>query len=276
LKRIGAVALVVATALGGGCGFADKKRLADRIREAPARMEAARTARGHIALSARVVRPKEVAAGFGRTLASDMSAPLDIDFTRRTAANAAQAVSGPILYVRRVRAADAGRSWVKLDLRDLYDDRDDLRADGYGANAISPLALVDLLRGALTGSVQRLGEEDIAGVATTHYRVNFAFDKAFDKAPDDLREGVEAALSVMGASYDGVVKGEVWLDTAGLPRRVAVTVPETKGRDQAIDLRYRLDLSDFGVATEIHLPKNRDIERVNSVNELYSAQGISR
>jgi hypothetical protein len=271
--RVGALVLVLATIFGGACGFAEKKELADRIRSAPARMDAARTARGRFALSARVVKPKLTAAGFGRAVAADASAALDIDFARRTAAtDVGQMMSGPILYVRRPGAATAdGRSWAKLDLRDLYDDREALDNSAYGANALGPLVLVDLLRGALTGSVRRLGDAEVDGVPTTHYRANFAFDKAFDDAPDDLREGVEAALSVMGSAYDGISKGEVWLDGNGLPRRFMVTVRESRGRNEVIDLRFKLDLFDFGAATSVHLPKNNDIERVRSVSELTAA-----
>jgi hypothetical protein len=270
--RIGAVALVLVTTFGSACGFADKKALADRIRSAPARMDVARTARGRFALSAHVVRPKLSAAGFGRALAANASVALDIDFARRTAAAPGQMVSGPILYLRRPGAsASDGRSWVKLDLRDLYDDREHLQASAFGANTLGPLVFIDLLHGALAGSVKRVGNESVNGVPATHYRANFAFDKAFDNAPEDLREGVEAALAVMGSAYDGISKGEVWLDAKGLPRRIAVTVREKRSRNEVVDLRFALDLFDFGAATSVHLPLNKDIERVKSVSELTAA-----
>jgi hypothetical protein len=279
IRRAGAIVLAVATALAGACGFAEKKELADRIRSAPARVEAARTLRGGVIVEPHVVRPI-TAAGFGRELTT-AAAVLDVNFSRRTATGSVpsgpdrqlavfQIVSGPIVYQRRVGAAATsdGRAWRKLDLRDLYDDREDLRASAYGQNALSPLALIDLLRGALTGSVRRVGEEDLDGVRATHYRVNFAFDKAFDDAPDDLREGVEAGLAVMGSAYDGVSKGEVWLDAKGLPRRIIVTVRASRGREQAIDFRFRLDLFGFGLGTAIHLPRQKEIARVNSLSDL--------
>jgi hypothetical protein len=269
IKRVGVVALVVATMAGGACGFAEKKQLADRIRSAPARMDAARTARGNIATSARIIKPKLTAEGYGRALQADGSAALNIDFARRTAdAEGVQMMSGPILYVHR-QAATEGRKWLKLDFSELYDDRESLQGSAFGTNAILPLFLVDLLHGALTGSVRQLGSDTIDGVATTHYRANFAFDKAFDSAPDSLREGVTAALAVMGTAYDSIAKGEVWLDAEGLPRRMLATVRASKGRNQVIELSFRLDLSDFGAATAVHLPKNGEIERVDSFSELF-------
>ena len=275
MRRVGAVVLVFATGVAGACGFAEKKELADRIRTAPARMDAAETARVGFTLSPKILKPKLTAAGFERAFAGAEES-FDIDFARRTAVGRAQMTSGPILYQRRLGAAakSDGRPWVKLDLRDLYDDRENLQSSAYGINALGPLVLIDLLRGALTGSVRRVGSADLDGVETTHYRANFAFDKAFDDAPDDLREGVEAALAVMGSAYDGIAKGEVWLDADGLPRRVLANVRASRGRQQEIELQFTLELSDFGAATTVHLPLNKDIERVNSVSELTSAAGV--
>jgi hypothetical protein len=127
-----------------------------------------------------------------------------------------------------------------------------------GVNFVWQATVVDLVRGVLTGSVERDGSEDVEGVPTTRYKVNIDLEKAFGDAPDDLREAFEATRVVTGMKRL-VHPGRVWLDDDGLPRRVEIRLKQERSRRDAIEVAITLDLRKLGAPIAIDLPDGEDV-----------------
>lgn len=140
---------------------------------------------------------------------------------------------GDHAYARRphARPTDA-RPWVAVE---VDEDIQDLLLDpgamppSLALLALRPTVLVDALSGALTGSIDKHGTDDVDGTPTTRYTARFDLTQALDKAErhtysqreqDDLAKLFE----VLGIKEDALHEGTVWLDADGRPRRVALAI----------------------------------------------------
>jgi hypothetical protein len=106
-----------------------------------------------------------------------------------------------------------------------------------------PLWPLDALFGA-TGDAVQIGQETVRGVPATHYRVTVDLVRADAALP--------AGVSVPSGPYRSLraLPAEVWLDAAGLARRISVnSEPATADAVWSI-----VELWDFGVAADITPP----------------------
>jgi hypothetical protein len=279
--------------LASGCGIQEKKENAERIRDSIEKLAEQGTASARLTFSITVIdRPRDAAgapilqqAVEGMTT-PEVAADLALDYRRRLAQTALPSVSpdepaiafqvfaGDVIYQRRLNqggeGTTGGRQWVMLDFGDQYDDRQNKHAQGFGTQALNPAWLVDLVGGALMGSVEEVGAADVRGVPTTHYRVNFSWDDAFDDVDEDERDGFIAASTMIGIP-EKVVKGEIWLDADGLPRRIRADVRQQRDRNEELELHYTLELFELGVATEIAIPGGDEVSEVTDLGGIMQA-----
>lgn len=275
---------------GAGCGAQEKKEQAERIVESVERMERIRTANAELRQSLTFERVRaevgSTALKEGATTPEAVSA-LRVDFARRRVAAttagtreqppvAVQIFSDTRVFQRQpADAAASGRQWTTLDLDRLYDDRERDAANSAGSNLLNPAYLVDLLGGALTGSIEEAGTEDLRGDRVTRYRFNVSPETAFEDAPDDRREAVQSVLTLMGAHGEEVVPMEAWLDAEGRPRRVSLSLRQKRDRHTTFRMNVALDLFDFGASFDIQLPEREATASVASVSGLGpSAAGV--
>ena len=293
-RPVAIAASVVALALLPGCAALDKRRDADLIRAAPERVIERQSLEGTLQARVQVKRTPvgtvsarlgAIPSGLtGRGPAAPNS--VRIDFTRyRTSVEAPAAAGGAIpvtlfsediVYQRRFgqsgEGTTEGRPWVKLPFRSLYDRREGVFGSGYGyADALNPAYLVDLLRGALTGSVERRGTEDIAGTSTSRFDFNIGLDKAFLDTSERRREGIEAYAAVSAVSLERAAKASVWMGADGLPRRIKVTLSQRRDVDERVDVTYVLDVVAYGTPLDLHLPKRKEIATVDSMAKVLAA-----
>lgn len=138
------------------------------------------------------------------------------------------------IFVRRRNARETERRvWARYDIEELGYKRS-LGLDGLEtpalaratALAINPLFFVELVTGALGGSVKVTGRDRIGGVEATHYAFNLSFDKAMKSLGfgDDKRATRLAVFRQFGIDKD-VVPGEAWISRDGHVRKLIVTVP---------------------------------------------------
>ena len=127
--------------------------------------------------------------------------------------------------------------------------------------------VVDLLRGALTGSVETDGTEAVRGVATHRFRMNVDLDKAYKHEPDERRRAFEVVRELTGMKRV-VHAGRVWLDDEGLPRRIEIRLREERSRRDATEVILRLELFDFAKPVAIALPKKSDVASVSDLPAL--------
>jgi hypothetical protein len=186
---------------------------------------------------------------------------------------------GTSLYLRRGQAAGgagAARPWARLDLAKI--DPDDIDNSGTTITeaserlgtfqaAGSPVFLLRLLRGTLSGSVRNVGVEEIDGVRTTHYKMNVDREKATEDEPESLARTYEAVFKSMFVG-SVVLPGEVWLDDQGLPRRFAVTFEPKIRRRTFAEITLQIDLRDFAAPLEVAVPARSETVRVEGFGSL--------
>lgn len=142
---------------------------------------------------------------------------------------------GTTVYVQR---GGVGR-WTKVDGRAL--------AQGVTSgmpSSTNPLDSFEQLR-AVDSPIEEVGEEDVRGTWTTHYRTRLDMAKVLAAMPDEQR-AASAALAEMAD-----VPVDVWLDDEDRPRRqrMLFTVPGGAGT-----VTMTIEAFDFGTPVDIELP----------------------
>lgn len=280
LRTVAAIAILATLALTSACSFADKRRTADKIRRAPDLLEQAGVATGELQLSIKIAASSQRSSGIQGARGGKippLTIPTVIDYrARRSATKLAlagteqpfQLAVGTTLYQHTVSMSPGPsqqRKWRSLDLESLYEDRTRYSATAMGAQLVPPVTLIDLVRGALTGSVREDGTETIGGDRTTRYRMNVDLDKAFKRVPEERRRAFDVVREVTGMKRL-VHPGRIWLDGRGLPRRVEISLREERSRRDAVELTYVLELKRAG--GRISLPAKKEVAEVGDIAAL--------
>lgn len=108
---------------------------------------------------------------------------------------------------------------------------------------------------AVSDGVETVGEEQIGGVDTTHYRFTADVSGLFDQAVESGTLGGPAAEAVEGFQGDTVM--DAWIDGDGLIRRLTYELsmdPAMAGPDLPSTFRYELTFSDYGASVDVAAP----------------------
>jgi len=181
---------------------------------------------------------------------------------------------GPRYYMDFGRDSEIGRSlgpgkrWMMYDLARMGDKAGaDLESLPQFEN---PLEYVAFLRG-VTDGAEELGEEDVRGVATTHYRATVDLKRVTDKSADamrvseETREGLQREVDRLIAETGlSSIPVEVWLDADGLVRRFVMTIEVGKG-SQSVRAESRVELHDFGVRVDVESPASAAVVDVTDL-----------
>ncbi len=125
------------------------------------------------------------------------------------------------------------KQWVKMDLSELGAD-----ATGSGD---SPASMLESLRGA--GNVERVGREEIRGIATTHFRATVDVAKALAQIDDpELRRQAKKGLDTFGREFPI----DAWIDDDGLTRRFSI-----KLEAGSAFVSESIEFTDYGVTVDI-------------------------
>jgi hypothetical protein len=156
--------------------------------------------------------------------------------------------AGTTLYIRGPGIAELGATtrWASIDLERVGEttgtDIDELRSSNETASSLALLTGAD--------HVDEVGEEDIDGTETTHYRATVDLRKAAEEAGAVTdRARFEQFVERLG---DEDVDVEVWLDGEDRVRRLRYeqAVPD----QPEVAVTVTLDLSDFGVDEQVEVP----------------------
>jgi hypothetical protein len=296
-RSLRALAAVTALALPlAACGLGDKEAYADAIVDATDRAFDSGTVSGTLAVSMQVIRfPDGMAAFGGVQLGGDMAeaaqdqamaesqalvADVVLDLERDRASVQIPGTEHPFVlfdgmeaYGRRYDAGERdARPWVRVDLADLDDGGSELSPTEdqpfIGGYAISPVALLELASGPLTGSIERASTDEIDGVPVTRYDANFDIEKVLRDTrrsawPEDRRDAFEDVLDVL-AVRGSTHEGQVWLDDDGNPRRFKLRLREEPIRKFLIDVIIQLDLTTLGAPAAVDVPTAQ--ERIDLTN----------
>jgi hypothetical protein len=269
-------AFVAVSLLVSGCALGDKQAMAERISDAADKAIAAGTVTGQYDFT---FKPLSTPPGLGDALAArrvaKRVAPVAVNFTtnrsRLALADTELIYSRSTVYGRKLAAASSGRPWVRLNFAQLErDDSSRLTPGSYLAVPYNLTFQVRLLKGVLTGSVKNLGTARVAGVATTHYKMNVDFDKAAKSLPDKSVLGMEKVFRAN--SFKGTVnKAETWIDAAGLPRRILVHFKQEITKNETYAFTANLLVDKAGGRVNIQRPDLEQIAEVANLPQLVQA-----
>lgn len=139
-----------------------------------------------------------------------------------------------------------GKTWVKFDLAQLgkaqgIDFEQLMQLSGSG-----PSQSLELLRAA-SPDFAAVGDEEVRGLETTHYRGTVDLEKVAEQAPANARESYRRIIELTGQRRIPV---DVWIDDAGLTRRVRYEQKLPGGSSMEITQ----ELYDFGVQVDVEPP----------------------
>jgi LppX_LprAFG lipoprotein len=158
---------------------------------------------------------------------------------------------GTVFYMRFPTLESSlpeGKTWVRFDLQEIGEQ------EGIDLSQLSqlnqdPAQMLDYLR-ATSSEIEEVGQEEVRGDQTTHYRATIDLDKVPDQAPEDQREGVRASIEALKEQLGtSTMPVEVWIDEDGRLRRFTQSVPSPGG-----DVEVTMELYDFGTDVEIDTP----------------------
>lgn len=292
----GAGALLAGFALlAGACGLGDKAALEDLITGAPARLDD-QVVRGTLTVESRFIDAPAGGGtgGFGAPVVptdqfeipegglpfGDDARQFVLDLgSNRSALSQGDAAPSVIFddvisFGRRGGVPeDDARPWVRLDLDDVGEGAGEVAVltgeAAYSVVAIPPSLIVDLAAGALTGSIETVGTEDLDGVETTHYEVNVSIEKALEdvrrsRYPEDRRELIERFIELLGVDGD-VHAAHVWLDADGGLRRFSVALTQRPVIKVEFALLVTVDITEVGGTYDVTEPTPEQVLSVDSV-----------
>lgn len=154
-------------------------------------------------------------------------------------------------------------SWVKWGLLAMFgvDDRwlqgdasnDSLAGDfGIGGGSDSPTAMLEELADS-DAEIQDLGQEDLRGITTTHYRAELDVATLAEQMSAEERAEFESEL---GASAEGSYVIDLWIDENDLLHRFVLSVDDlaATGEDELGSMTMTYDLWDHGLDQGIAAP----------------------
>lgn len=171
------------------------------------------------------------------------------------------------LYMRLpfLEAADL-KPWIEVDLEAIAEQ------EGLDLPSLQQLGQADpaltfaYLRAA-SDDTQEVGQEDVRGVETTHYRVTVELARVADLVPEEQREETRAAVqALIEATGLETVPVDAWIDGDGLIRRMDLGYEDVEvGPGKKGDMSMSMELYDYGVAVDVELPPS---DQVMSFEEL--------
>ena len=224
-----------------GCLFTTQTAAGRALHKAPERLAQAPGARVSVSFTSQLVRQGALTSVPRPDPGVSFSGVMDLtagtaSYTAKGASSPTVVFSGDRLYALTPHASPrAARPWIGVTLNDhLQDNRLDPSAmpSSFAAYALRPSLLLDLLSGALTGSIHSRGRQTVDGVRLTRYDVRFDIDQALTNATrvhysQRQIDDIDKLLEVLGIDTGALDNGTVWLDSNGDPRRIVVQIRES-------------------------------------------------
>jgi len=144
-----------------------------------------------------------------------------------------------------------GKHWMSLDMSKVVEGAQAMQSDPSAASTNS----LEYLRGADPDGIDKIGDEDVRGEPTTHYRADIDVDVMKRKLGDAKMSGSARKLMEQGIdSMDGkTFTMDVWVDHDGRVRRQDFDQRyHVQGR--AMRMSMRVEYYDFGVKVDAEKP----------------------
>lgn len=168
---------------------------------------------------------------------------------------------GSSFYMRSPMFSMMGaEGWLSVTPEDLGTSDEAL---GLGAGAYDFTKTLDSLRG-VVGEPDVIGQEEVRGVETTHYRASIDLAQALKDAPADQRDELEAAFEQLGGGKELSevdMPVDVWIDGDDLPRRMRIDMgsPFAAARLGEGSMTMTMDFFDYGEPVDIEVPSPDEV-----------------
>jgi hypothetical protein len=169
---------------------------------------------------------------------------------------------GLVYYMRLpegLTALGGGAKWLKIDLEEAGGETGGGDLGALQQANQNPTRLMQFLRGT-SDDIEELGEEQVRGVETTHYRATVDLDAAAERTTEigelseEMREQVRVEIERMKKQTGlETLPVDVWLDEDDLVRRIRMdfTFPL---EGEKVGVEMTMDLFDFGVDVDVAPP----------------------
>jgi hypothetical protein len=163
--------------------------------------------------------------------------------------------------------AFAGKRWISLDVSKLVEGAQAMQGDPGAASTSS----LEYLRGVSADGVKEVGEEDVRGEPTTHYRADVDIDTLAKKLRDtnmssDARDLMQKGLDALDTKTFTI---DTWVDHDGRVRRQQYDQSMTVS-GQSVRTAMRMEFYDFGVKVDADEPPADEVLSLGDLASLGS------
>jgi hypothetical protein len=191
--------------------------------------------------------------------------------------NVQEIIKAPLVYVKLpasvAQKIPGGKPWMKIDVSKLGAAAGIPGLSSVTSNPASsdPSQFLQYLR-AVSGSITKVGSQDIGGVPTTHYRATINLDKVPDALPAAQRKGAQQAIAALEKQTNlHELPVEVWIDGHHLVRQMQLAFAENAG-GQNVNTQITLGIPEYGPQPAPVLPPD---SQVNDLGALLGAAGAA-
>jgi hypothetical protein len=157
----------------------------------------------------------------------------------------------------------SGKRWLKIDV-DKLGETIGIDVSMLAQSAQDPSQSMQLLE-AVSGDVEKLGEEQVRGVDTTHYRATVDLRKYPSVVPAGSRAAARATIDkTIELTGMRMVPVEVWIDGDDVVRRFEQKLTLGTAGDR-VPFSQRIELYDFGTRVDVTPPPAREVRDVADV-----------
>jgi hypothetical protein len=159
-------------------------------------------------------------------------------------------------------ASKLGRTpWVAISLDELGQKTGtDFGALADQAQSSGPQQGLEYLQG-LSGDVQKVGDDTVAGEHATHYRAQIDYAKVAEKLPEGATRDQLAGL--------GVVPADVWIDDNDRVVKMQFAIDGSGLGQAGAKVQMTMEMSDFGVPVDVQAPppdQTTDLSSLGSIS----------
>ena len=173
----------------------------------------------------------------------------------------------PVMYLKFGLLSSllpGGKPWIRLDLQKAGKAAGVDFSQLMGGGSQNPTDSLAILRHA--GDFSSVGSDTVGGVETTHYHGTIDLEKAAESG------GAPAATikRLLEAGAPTQYPADVWIDDAGLIRRLTTAYDETVG-GKTLSMSMTMDMSDYGSPVDVSAPPASQVFDVTDM----AAKGIT-
>jgi hypothetical protein len=189
-------------------------------------------------------------------------------------------IKAPTVYVKLPDALaqkiPGGKPWLKIDL-----DKAAAAAGIRGLSSLTgnpassdPSQLLQYLR-AVSGTITKVGSEQVGGVPTTHYKATINLDKVPDAVPAAQRKGAQQAIaSLESVTHLHSLPVDVWIDDHNLVRQMQTSFASSAG-GQNVNTQMTIGIPEYGRQQPPKVPPDSQVTDASAFLSAAAAAGAA-